>query len=180
VTGPETIDVRALTTADLPPALSIQSATYPAFLLEDADAFASRLALPASYCLAATRDGALVAYLLAHGWPARSPPPVGTVLRAPADSEVLFIHDLAVSAAGRGSGIGGRLVGRALALAARDGLAAAELIAVEGAAGYWRKLGFADAPASAELAAKVAGYGPTAGWMERAIPAAPVDSGRGT
>ena len=161
--------MRALALADLPAALAIQSATYPAFLLEDERAFASRFDLAATYCLAATQDGALIAYLLAHGWPRRAPPAVGTVLDTAAASEVLFIHDLAVSPAARGSGIGRTLVARAFALAAADGLETAELIAVEGAAGYWRALGFADAATSADLAAKVAAYGPSARWMTRPI-----------
>ena len=161
--------VRPLELADLPAALAIQSETYPAFLLEDERAFASRLDLAASYCLAATHDGALIAYLLAHGWPRQAPPAVGTVLGADAASEVLFIHDLAVSPARRGSGIGRILVARAFELAAGDGLETAELIAVEGAASYWRTLGFAEAATSADLAAKVAAYGPRARWMTREI-----------
>lgn len=163
------ISVRPLEPEDLPAALAIQSETYPEFLLEEERAFASRLEVAASYCLAATRGGALVAYLLAHGWPSQAPPAVGAVLCADAASEVLFIHDLAVSSAGRGLGIGRALVSRAFELASRDGLEAAELIAVAGAASYWRKLGFTEAAASADLAAKVAAYGPEARWMRHEI-----------
>ena len=106
---PAALSVRPLDLADLPGALEIQAEAYPAFLREGEAAFASRLRLPHSYCLAASRDGALIAYLLAHGWPRQAPPPVGAVLTAAA-SEVLFIHDLAVSLVGRGSGIGRRLI----------------------------------------------------------------------
>ncbi|HWA63931.1 MAG TPA: GNAT family N-acetyltransferase [Caulobacteraceae bacterium] len=162
--------VRPLTTSDLAAALAIQSQSYPAFLREDEAAFASRLALPASYCLAAERGGVLVGYLLAHGWPRQSPPAVGARLAAEGPSEVLFIHDLSISPSGRGAGVGRRLIDRAFALAGRDGLGTAELIAVEGAASYWRTLGFAQAAASAPLAAKVAAYGPQAVWMTRGIP----------
>jgi predicted N-acetyltransferase YhbS len=125
--------------------------------------------LPASCCLAATRGEVLIAYLLAHGWPGESPPPVGALLEQQGASDVLFIHDLAVSSAGRGSGIGRRLVDRALELAAQDGLTRAELIAVEGAASYWRRLGFAEPATPAALAAKVASYGQEARWMTRNI-----------
>lgn len=111
----------------------------------------------------------LIAYLLAHGWRSQAPPPVGAILAQQGASEVLFIHDLAVSAAGRGSGIGRRLVDRAFKLAARDGLTRAELIAVEGAASYWRGLGFIETKAPPALAAKVAYYGPEARWMTRSI-----------
>jgi len=170
--GIPSLVVRPLERADLPAALAIQSEAYPAFLIEEEAAFASRLDLPNSYCLTATRDGALVAYLLAHGWRAQSPPPVGAVLTAPELSEVLFIHDLAVSPAARGSGAGRLLVEHAFQLAAADGVDVAELIAVEGAAPYWRTLGFAEAPTPPELAAKVAAYGADARWMTRylAIP----------
>jgi len=164
-----TIRIRPLERRDLPAALTIQSAIYPAFLCEDEPAFASRLDIAAAYCLAAVRGEALIAYLLAHGWPSRQPPAVGTILPPVADAEVLFIHDLAVSTEGRGSAIGRRLVARAFEQAAVAGLRRAELIAVEGAASYWRTLGFAEIAAAPDLAAKVAGYGPSARWMECAI-----------
>jgi ribosomal protein S18 acetylase RimI-like enzyme len=155
--------------SDVPGALAIQAESYPAFLREEEDAFASRVTLAASYCLAAVRGDAMLGYLLAHGWPRGSPPPVGTIVRDRAPSETLFIHDLSVSSAGRGSGVGRRLIERAFELAARDGLGGAELIAVEGAASYWRTFGFNDVPISADFAAKVANYGPKARWMTREI-----------
>ena len=65
---PSALAIRRFDKADLSAALAIQGATYPTFLIEDAAAFASRIALPASYCLAAVRGGALVGYLLADGW----------------------------------------------------------------------------------------------------------------
>jgi ribosomal protein S18 acetylase RimI-like enzyme len=164
------IIIRALREDDLAAALAIQVASYPSFLLEDHDAFASRLNVPTSCCLAAVRQGTLVAYLLAHGWVADSPPSVGTILDGrTAKSDVLFIHDLAVSSAGRNAGLGRKLLDRAFALAARDGLRCAQLIAVEGAATYWNRLGFAETRCSPSLLAKVAVYGPDARWMTRSI-----------
>jgi GNAT superfamily N-acetyltransferase len=162
--------IRHLVQNDLPSALAIQTTNYPAFLREDSEAFASRLTVLASYCLAAVRGERLIAYLLAHGWATQSPPPVGTILNENSGAnEVLFIHDLAVSAAGQGSGCGRKLIDHAFALASRDGFRRAELIAVEGAASYWRTLGFAEDTCSPSLTAKVAGYGADARWMTRAI-----------
>lgn len=162
--------IRPLERCDLPAALTIQSEVYPDFLVEPADAFASRLDVSPQFCLAAVSDGELVGYLLAHGWPRQSPPPVGAILSPSARSEVLFIHDLAVGAKGRGLAVGRRLVNHAFELAAHQKLARAELIAVEGAAAYWRSLGFAAAEVPAELEAKVAVYGSQACWMARIIP----------
>lgn len=160
--------IRPLALADVPAMLRIESAAYPPALREGEPMFASRLRLSAAYSQAATRGGELVAYLVAHGWPAQTPPPLGAVV-TDAPSEVLYIQDLAVSPAGRGAGIGRRLVQRAFDQAARDGLARAELIAVEGAGPYWSALGFREAPPPPPLAAKLATYGPEARWMTRPI-----------
>jgi GNAT superfamily N-acetyltransferase len=165
--------LRRLEPADLPAALAIQARTYPAFLLENEAAFASRLAAAAPYCLAAERGGVLIGYLLAHGWLSQSPPALDARLAPDAPSEVLFLHDLALSPAARGFGVGGRLVARAMEMAARDGLRMAELIAVEGAAPYWETLGFSQEPPPPNLAAKIAAYGAEARWMTRAISSPP-------
>lgn len=166
---PSEVVVRRLKREDLPAVLAIQSESYPAFLVESEEAFASRLHATAPYCLAATLNGALAGYLIAHGWMSQSPPALGGLLSHDAPNEILFVHDLAVGSAGRGLGIGRKLVAQAFQMAARDGLHAAELIAVEGAASYWRTLGFAEVSASPMLASRLAGYGADARLMTRAI-----------
>ncbi|MBB5698165.1 putative N-acetyltransferase YhbS [Sphingomonas yantingensis] len=85
---------------------------------------------------------------------------------------MLFLHDLALAPAARGLRVGERLVAAALEAARRDGLTEAELIAVEGAAGYWQLLGFVEATTTPALSAKVAGYGKAARWMRRPLAAA--------
>lgn len=160
--------IRPLALSDVPAMLRIEAAAYPPALQEGEPMFASRLRLAAAFSQAATRDGELVAYLIAHGWPAQAPPPLGAVV-TDAPSQVLYIQDLAVSPAGRGWGTGRKLVQRAFDEAARDGLARAELIAVEGAASFWSALGFREATAPPPLAAKIATYGPQARWMSRPI-----------
>ncbi|WP_294252069.1 GNAT family N-acetyltransferase [uncultured Sphingomonas sp.] len=153
----------------LPAALALQAQVYPAFLVEPEPAFASRLDVAAPFNLAAERDGNLVAYLLAHGWKRESPPPVGAVLDRATAGDTLYLHDLAVSDAARGTGIGRMLVEAAFEAAAEAGIARAELIAIDGAADYWRRLGFQAGSPSPDLAAKVAHYGPAAQWMWRVL-----------
>ena len=70
---------------------------------------------------------------------------------------------------GQGLGIGRRLVDHAFDLAVHDGLKSAELVAVEGAAGFWKTMGFVTLDATPEIAAKLAGYGRGATWMGRTI-----------
>jgi ribosomal protein S18 acetylase RimI-like enzyme len=168
--GNPAIRIETLRREDLPAALEIQSAAYPAFLVEDEPAFLSRINLTASYCLAAKRGAELVGYLLAHGWEAESPPPVGAILTGDGPGEVLYIHDLATASSGRGLGVGRSLITRAFELAERDGIARAELIAVEGAADYWRGLGFLEPAISDDLEASIANYGASARWMARDLP----------
>lgn len=162
--------VEPLRPHDLQAAMAIQKDAYPPFLVEGEAAFLSRINLAASYCLAARHGQALCGYLLAHGWKRQSPPPLGALLPDDVPSEVLFIHDLAVSSSSRGLRLGERLITHLFELAARDGLRSAELIAVEGAAEYWRRLGFVEGAVSGELAGKLATYGPDARWMTRERP----------
>jgi len=150
-------------------ALALQSQAYPAFLLEPEPAFASRLDVAAPFNLVVEREGQLLAYLLAHGWPRESPPPVGAVLDPVLSGDTLYLHDLAVSPKARGMGIGQALVAHCFDLAADAGLKRAELIAVEGAADFWQRLGFRTGSPSPALATKVAQYGPTAQWMSRPL-----------
>lgn len=163
------ISIEALEPQDLPAALRLQAEAYPPFLIEDERVFLNRINLAASYCLAAKQGDVLLGYLLAHGWKRKAPPPLGKLLENRGPCEVLFIHDLAVSPSARGLRVGERLVRRAFELAARDGLRSAELIAVEGAADYWRRLGFTKGAGSDELSEKLAEYGALARWMTREI-----------
>ena len=118
------ISIEPLARQDLPAALSIQKNIYPPFLIEEEATFLNRISLASSYCLAAKQEGQLLGYLLAHGWKRQSPPPLGSVIADGMPSEVLFIHDLAVSPEKRGLKVGQQLIARAFQLAAKDGLAA--------------------------------------------------------
>lgn len=168
---PPALMIRRFVESDVPAALTIQAASFPAFLLEDEPAFASRVRLASSCCFVAMQGATMAGYVLAHGWPTGSPPPVGAVLADSPRTDVLFIHDLAVSPSARGLSAGRELVEAAFMCAARQGLRQAELIAVEGAATYWRAMGFSEVEISGTLAEKVAGYGADARWMTSAIPA---------
>jgi ribosomal protein S18 acetylase RimI-like enzyme len=165
-----TILIDRLDDGDLPAALAIQSRAYPPALVESEAVFRNRLELESSFCLAARQGAALVGYLIAYGWRSNSPPALGTVIMSVAECEVLFIHDLAVASMGRRLGIGRMLVEHAFSLAGIAGITASQLVAVDGAAPFWRKLGFRDTAAAASVGEKLASYGVDARWMTRAIP----------
>ncbi|SPC15145.1 conserved hypothetical protein [Cupriavidus oxalaticus] len=168
--------------ADLPAVLAVQAACYAEVLLESRDALASRLALSPTTCWVADdphRPGTLAAYLFTHAWPETSLPPLDGVLdgvlddgwqQAPAPL-TWFVHDMAVAPAGRGGGLAARLYAAAQAAAVAAGLKHSRLIAVQSAAPWWRRLGYA--PVAAETASqhadKLADYGAAAVLMERSL-----------
>ncbi len=165
-----------LRVTDLPSVLSIQSESYPGYLVESRQVFLSRLSLKNSCCLAAREGELLLGYMIAHGWQADDPPPLGIVVEMAEQSDVLFIHDLAVSNSGRCRGIGKKLVEHAFDCARSKGMTVAQLVAVEGATRYWRGLGFTEAQTAGNLRAKVREYGADARWMSRLIPAGSTNS----
>ncbi len=159
--------IRPLTPDDLPAALALQAAGYPPFLHDGPEAFASRLSVAPQGCWAAVVDGTVAGYLISHPWASLAPPAPDVVLDR-ARGGVWYVHDLSVSEAARGTGLGRALL--AAGRAAHPDLRTSELIAVAGAARYWETAGWrivADLPA--DLALKVAAYGPDARYMTRAL-----------
>ncbi|CAG2154175.1 hypothetical protein LMG31506_05013 [Cupriavidus yeoncheonensis] len=173
--------VRRMTAADLPGVLGVQAHCYQNDLLEGIDAFASRLALSPATCLVASaaEGPALAGYLFTHPWPQRSLPPLDGVLkpfthdRTEAAPMTWFVHDMAVAPAGRGGGLALRLYEAALQAALDAGWQHSRLIAVQAAADWWRRLGYAPMAAhqAAMHAGKLACYGPGALIMERTLSA---------
>jgi GNAT superfamily N-acetyltransferase len=169
------IVLRPMAAFDLPAVLAIQSQCYGDALLESSEALASRLALSPKTCLvAALPDGSLAAYLFTHAWPEASLPPWnGLLVRDWNDSEALtwFIHDMAVAPIGRGAGVAARLYAAAEQSALTLHLTSSRLIAVQSAAAWWRRVGYAALTASeaAPHAAKLASYGADATIMQRDI-----------
>ncbi len=158
--------LRPMTPQDLDDVLALQAQGYPAALHDSADAFLSRMDLAPRLNLVAHQGDYLRGYLFSHPWRAGSPPPVDAVLPASAPQDCWYVHDLSVAEAARGLGLARRLLIAGRDAASDLGLSRAELIAVEGAAPFWRRQGWSlPAIISQDLAAKVAGYGPSAVFM---------------
>tara|TARA_B100000678_G_scaffold233600_1_gene202663 strand:- start:169 stop:777 length:609 start_codon:yes stop_codon:yes gene_type:complete len=164
MSGGDGVHITPMEPGDIAEALAIQAQAYPASLQESAAVFAARLALSPSFCFTARRAGAMVGYLIAHGWERANPPAIGTLTGPAGASDVLYIHDLAIAPHARGLRLGERLVARAFDAARASGLGEAELVAVEGAHSFWHRLGFCEGHSPA-IAAKLASYGADARWM---------------
>ena len=155
--------IRPLTLADVPAALALQADGYPEALWDGEAAFVSRMVVAPNWCWALERDGRLEGYLLSHPWASFSPPTPDTVLDR-AEGDVWYIHDLSTARDARGRGVGGALL--AACEAANSGIRRSELVAVDGAAPYWSRLGWRPAMTGA-VTGQVAKYGPAAIYMAR-------------
>lgn len=168
---PDAYTIHPMRLDDLDDVLSLQSVGYPPALHDGREAFASRIRISPATNLTATGPNGLAGYLISHPWSSRSPPPVDTVLdRLPEGRACWFIHDLSVAPSAQGAGLARRLFEAGREAARTLGLERSELIAVEGAAPFWRRLGYHPVVEVGEaLAAKVAGYGAAAVYMTHEI-----------
>lgn len=150
---------RAMRPADLPELNRIADLVHPA-LPERAEIPAERLRLFPAGCLVLDRDGVMQGYAVSHPWHSGKPPALDTLLgRLPDAPTILYLHDLALRPAARGTGAAAQVVTLLVAQAAREGLTGLALVAVNASAGFWQRQGFrvvGSAPVS---------YGPDAKLM---------------
>ncbi|MBO9686253.1 MAG: GNAT family N-acetyltransferase [Mitsuaria chitosanitabida] len=168
------LQLKVIATADVPAVLALQAQCYGPDFLESAAAFEAKLSaarhLHCSY-LAVDGDQPL-AYVVSlpvddDQLPALDAPTVAPA-RAP---RTLYLHDLAVSPAGRARQLGQKLVRQVVQRAQDMGLAQVALIAVQGSQGYWERHGFAVAEVAegSAMAGKLASFGSGATLMRRAL-----------
>lgn len=168
------LQLKVIGTADLPAVLALQAQCYGPEFLESAEAFEAKLNaarhLHCSYL--AVEAGEPLAYVVSlpvddGQLPALDAPEVAPA-RAP---RTLYLHDLAVSPAGRSRQLGRKLLRQVVNRAQDMGLAQIALVAVQGSREYWQRQGFAaaDAPSGSALARKLASFGPGATLMRRAL-----------
>ncbi|MDH0868276.1 GNAT family N-acetyltransferase [Mitsuaria sp. GD03876] len=168
------LQLKVIAPADVPAVLALQARCYGPEFLESAEAFLAKLDatrhLHCSYL--AVEAGEPLAYVVSlpvddGELPALDAPTI-VPARAP---RTMYLHDLAVSPAGRAKGLGDKLVRQVVHRAQDMGLAQVALVAVQGSGGYWERHGFeaAEAGAGSALAAKLASFGPGATLMRRAL-----------
>lgn len=171
------LDVRPLRAADLDAVLRLQSTCYGPDFVEPAEAFASKLRETASLqtCWGAFDEaGALLAYAISLPVCADTMPGLHAPdYRCPPAPTLLYLHDVAVSPAGRGRGLAQCLLAQVQQRAVLLGLARVGLIAVQDSAPFWQRLGFAPLPAKPTwLQRKLQSFGTAARYLERQVSAA--------
>lgn len=162
------LQLRALTPADVGGVLHIQTLCYGAEFSESEAVFARRLQAPHHCSWAAQQNEQLVAYLAAYWSGLGKVTPLEGDFAAQPQASVLYLHDMAVNPAHAGQGLARKLLESALEQASARGVRQAALVAVRGADSYWSRQGFA--PASLEDAQQQAhlhSYGEDAVYMVR-------------
>ena len=163
-----TLSIHPACNADLPAILRIQSRCYTAIVPESAESMGAKLAASPATCFVAQRAGDVIAYLLALPWRFDHPPHLDApdcVL--PDAPDTLYLHDLAVDPAARGSGASQALVKAFLTALTESGIGRASLIAIQGSAPWWEGHGFRAALTTPTLDARLAGYGSDVRYMSR-------------
>lgn len=161
---------RPMTAADLDVVAALAVVGFPDHF-EGRDCFENRLALNPGGCfvLADGEEGPPRGYLVAYPWTAEAAPALNTPIEAiPGDASVIYLHDLALDPAIRGGGWSRPIIEQLAENARLAGWPALALVAVNEAASFWERHGFAvvDAPGMTE---KLAGYGPDARYMVRPL-----------
>ncbi len=169
----DAVRVRPLQVADIDAVCAIQAVCYQAVTPESPQSLAAKIAAAPASCFLALVAGKPAGYVIAVPWRAGTAVPLDapTCVLPPAP-DCLYIHDMAVDPAAGRAGIGSRLMAPVLAAAQVGGLTRQCLVAIQGADAFWRRHGFqAVSDVSADLAGKLAGYGPGALYMMRQAPA---------
>lgn len=165
------VQLRGLQDADLAEVLRIQDACYVEIVPESRASLRAKILASPATCFAAETASGVVGYLITV--PVRYPEL--PALDAPAcevalDADTLYLHDLAVAEAGRGTGAASALVDSALQAGRARGLKHACLVAIQDSSRYWQRFGFAPvAPPDGRVAGKLASYGAGARLMRAAL-----------
>ena len=165
------LTIRALGASDMPAVMQVQAQCYTAIEPESLQSMRAKREAAPQLCRGAWLGGALIGYLSAV-------PVRGLELPAldsrrcivAADADTLYLHDLALLPAARGSGAGLALVRQVTAAGARLGLGRALLVAIQGSVPYWRRHGFDVVAGTAQVQTKLISYGADARLMQRALP----------
>jgi GNAT superfamily N-acetyltransferase len=158
---------RAMLDTDLPTVTAIAAEVHPDYP-ESPAVFAERLRLFAQGCLIAVDvNGTALGYAIAHPAVLGQPPALNSLLDGLSpQADSLYLHDVALTAGTRRSGLGGALVEYIRELTAAHGFACAALMAVNDSAAYWQQRGFMPYEhVDAALAKKIASYDSDARYL---------------
>ncbi|CAM5604615.1 GNAT family N-acetyltransferase OS=Streptomyces alboniger OX=132473 GN=CP975_03655 PE=4 SV=1 [Streptomyces alboniger] len=167
------VRVRRIAEGDWDGIVDLEARAYTRLgLSEGREALRSRMLASPDTCFALDFGPRLAGYLLALPYPETHYPDLGGPEREPAaprTSRNLHLHDIVVAEDLRQRGLARHLLDGLTAAARAHGYERLSLVAVGGSDRYWARRGYA----ADKGAGLPAGYGPTAVYMSRAVPAGP-------
>ncbi|MDX3775650.1 GNAT family N-acetyltransferase [Chromatiaceae bacterium AAb-1] len=160
------VTIRAMTIADIAGVDQIQRQCYTELEPESVQSLSAKLRASPGSCFIAESALGMQGYIIAIPWLQGQVPPLNAAdCVLPAEPDCLYLHDLAVAPAARGSGAATLLVQQVLAVASNQTVSAVGLVAVQGSVPYWQRYGFAVYPPDRALTAKLATYGRNIHYM---------------
>lgn len=155
------IIIKAMQEADLDAVLAIQAQAYRPYFHEARTCFAEKLRLYPQGCWLAWNDTLPAAYLVSHPWSQDQIVALHAPLQQlPQHPDCYYIHDLSVSPAFHGKGVGRLMAEKAKECALTIGLKTILLVAVQGSQPFWGKFGFQPLePPSAAIQSMLNSYG---------------------
>lgn len=168
-------EIRPMQAPDLDSVMSIQAVCYSGDIPESRASLQAKFDASPTTCLVAESKRRVQAYLFALPWLSSAPPSLNaTSCELPAHPNCLYLHDLSVVPALRGTGTGRALIQRFFELQQEYCLSLACLVAVQNSVPYWRRFGFEVVAENPLFFEKLASYGADARFMRRQAELAPV------
>ncbi|WP_396587327.1 GNAT family N-acetyltransferase [Bermanella sp. R86510] len=158
--------VRPLQHSDISALLSIQHVCFPTLPPESAQSFEMKLEASPNTCFAYEQNTELLGYLISIPWPMTAPPSLNLqTYRPPEPCDGLYLHDLSLLPEARGTGAGQALISQFMSALEQSDYEQASLIAVQGTAPYWEKVGFEVQQPNQVITEKLKTYGDDARYM---------------
>ena len=161
------IQLKLLRREHMADVLRIQDHCYTEIEPESLESLQAKILASPETCLIVESSEGAVGYLIAVPiiYP-HLPTLNAPTFELSADTDTLYIHDLAVDSAGRGKGVAQTLVRASIDAAKRSGLSCACLVAIQNSQKFWEQFGFETvAEPSDGLIPKLASYGAGAKLM---------------
>lgn len=153
--------------------MELQTECHAQSVHESAASIRAKILASPDTCFVACSGPSMIGYLIAFPFlfaeiPALSAPECPI----PPRPDVLYIHDVAMAAPGRGTGAARMLVEALLSQARKQDFDRVSLTALEGMSPFWSRMGFTVlAPIPETLSEKLRQYGPASAYMFLAMTA---------
>ncbi|WP_395008102.1 GNAT family N-acetyltransferase [Undibacterium sp.] len=152
--------IRQMLIADMDKIMLIQATCYGGGIPESRASLCAKLVASPASCFVAVVGEDVVAYLIALPWLSQAPPALhAPACEVPAYPDCIYLHDLSVLPAARGTGIAGLLIAHFFVYCRQSGMTKATLVAVQSSAIFWRGFGFNKLELDLGLTKKLATYG---------------------